>query len=113
MKKLATVCSLITILGISSNASAMDHAHCIDVIKVTSDLQLAIIGSSDLDQAISNMEAVRDKTPDMQKELNALMEVAKMVDPKDPASLDDEVMASFDQADMNFNEKYEKLCGEY
>lgn len=113
MKKRATLCSLMVILGTSFTASAMDREKCLDVINATSDIQLAILTTNNLDEAISNMQTVRDHTPSMQQELDAWIDVAKRIDPNKSIVTDEELMAAHDQADMNFAEKYENLCGQY
>ena len=113
MKKCATLCSLMIVLGTSFTASAMDREKCLDVIKATSDIQIAMLTSNNLDAAISKMKTVRDKTPSMQPELDAWIDVAERVDPDKSIATDEDLMAAHDEADMQFNEKYENLCGQY
>lgn len=113
MRKLATSCYVIAILGTSFSASAMDQGHCLTILKDVSDAQLALAGADDLNQAISDLEALRDNTPSMQKELNEMLDVVKDVDVDSSMPAANIDMDAFDRADANFQQKYEQVCGEY
>ncbi|MBL7250944.1 hypothetical protein [Alloalcanivorax marinus] len=109
-RKAVVAAALLTLAG---PVAAVDDDTCVRIAKAVSDVELAMVGMGELGSARQELVSLRDATPSMRDELDAMVRVAEKAENSKPSEPSHPInTGEYDKADAEYQKKYREECGE-